>query len=151
MGKIIFIILFSSVKFAITFPIAIYQLKCGFWETIVYTSIGGFLGVILFTLLSEYIMKIWRYYKKKYSLRFSLKNKRLVNKDIRRARKLVKIKNVYGFYGVMLLSPVIISIPVGAFIAVRYFRHRNQIICWMSFSVIFWAFVYTFIYFLFKS
>ena len=50
---IILTILFSSFKFAATFPLVIIQYEFSFLETILWTNVGGILGVYFFAFLSE--------------------------------------------------------------------------------------------------
>ena len=52
MIQIILTILSSSVKFAMTFPLAIMQFKFNFVETILWTNVGGILGIYFFAYLS---------------------------------------------------------------------------------------------------
>jgi len=45
MINILLTILFSSVKFAMTFPVAVMQFEFSFFETILWTNMGGILGI----------------------------------------------------------------------------------------------------------
>jgi len=59
MTNIFLVIFFSSVKFALTFPYAVYTCEFGFWETVLWTNIGGILGIVFFAYLSELILDTW--------------------------------------------------------------------------------------------
>jgi len=56
------VILFSSFKFAMTFPLAILEYKMGIIKTILLTNIGGLLGIIFFSYLSDLVIQIWKKY-----------------------------------------------------------------------------------------
>jgi hypothetical protein len=54
-------------------------------------------------------------------------------------KMIVKTVRQYGLLGVALLTPVILSIPLGTFIAARYFHNQAQVLKYLSASVIFWS------------
>lgn len=51
------IIVSGTWKFAATSPVAIYLFKMSFSETILYTNIGGIIGIAVFTLFSKGLLK----------------------------------------------------------------------------------------------
>lgn len=66
MIQIILTILSSSVKFAMTFPIAILQFNFNMMETILWTNIGGILGIYFFAFLLDKVIVWWnRIFRKK--------------------------------------------------------------------------------------
>ena len=136
------IIFFCTWKFAATFPIAIYIMKMSFTETLIYTNIGGILGTFTFIYFSDSLIKIWnKYWPEK------LKLKRKTRKIFtQRNRRLVKIKLKYGLFGIAMLSPVILSIPVGSFLTVKYYGIKKTNIIWLIAGQVFWSLVYTFFY-----
>jgi len=57
--KELIIIISSTWKFAATFPVAVYAFKMSFFETILYTNIGGLIGIVLFSLTSKGVIKLF--------------------------------------------------------------------------------------------
>ena len=58
----VMIMLISSVKFLLAIPVAAYQYDFSLWETFLFSSIGGVLGVIVFAKFSRWIIdqySIW--------------------------------------------------------------------------------------------
>ena len=59
MINILLTILFSSVKFAMTFPVAVMQFEFSFFETVLWTNVGGILGIYFFAFLSDKLIAWW--------------------------------------------------------------------------------------------
>ncbi|GAB4381638.1 MAG: hypothetical protein Kow0075_13380 [Salibacteraceae bacterium] len=131
--KIAALVLFSSVKFLFA-PSTVYLSGYNVWQTILITIIGGFLGVVVFYKGGSYIFAWW-------TRRFG--GGKATKKFNRRTRTLVKIKNKYGLYGLAFLSPCLISIPIGAVVAAKYFRHDNRTIPVFFSAVVFWSITLT--------
>ncbi len=136
------IIISSSWKFAATFPVAIYLFKMSFFETILYTNIGGLAGIIVFTLFSKVLLRIvddlWSKnlpYKKRTKKIFTGRN-----------RRLIFLKNKIGLPGIIILTPVLLSIPVGVFLITKYFARRKISYLYLFAMQIVWSFVYTITY-----
>jgi hypothetical protein len=136
------IIFFCSWKFAATFPVAVYVMKMSFAETLIYTNIGGILGTLISVYLSEFLLKIWREYWP-WKLKHGRKQKRIFTK---RNRWFVKIKTKYGLFGIVVLSPVLLSIPLGSFLTVKYYGMKKTNVLWLIAGQVLWSFVYTGLY-----
>ena len=140
--KEITVILCCTWKFAITFPVAVFTMKFSFWKTIILTNIGGFIGLIVSVYLSKLILYIWQ----KFVVRTLRKRKRKKPVFTRRNRFLVIIKSKYGMPGIVILSPLLLSIPIGAFLTTKYYGARADKIFWLLAGQIVWSFVYTAFY-----
>ena len=140
--KEITIIFFCSWKFAATFPLAIYVMRMSFTETLIYTNIGGILGTLASVYFSGFLIKLWNTYWPE-KLKFHHQKRKLFT---RRNRWFVKIKLKYGLFGIVVLSPVLLSIPLGSFLAVKYYGLKNKNILWLITGQIFWSLVYTLFY-----
>lgn len=133
------VVLSATWKFAATFPVAVYLFQMSFFETILYTNIGGLLGVILFTLLSRGLLKLLSAYRPK-----KWQNKEKEHKIFtKRNRRLVTIKKKYGLPGIVILTPVVLSIPVGAFLNTKYYGKQKSSYLFLLLSQIVWSFIYT--------
>ncbi len=135
------IIFFSSWKFAATFPVAVYAMKMSFAETLLYTNIGGLLGMIISVFLSDVILKLWQQYWPD-KLRIN-KNKKIFTPA---SRRLIRIKKRYGLPGIVTLSPVLLSIPLGAFLTVKYYGINTRNLIWLASGQLLWSVLYTLFY-----
>jgi hypothetical protein len=43
--------------------------------------------------------------------------------------------------GIVILTPIILSIPLGALLGTKYFHHRKSFIPWMLLSIFAWGIV----------
>ncbi len=165
--KIILIILLSSVKFVAGPPFAYFDKRHDFtfFETVLYTVVGGLLGVIVFTFFSKPLFNAWHWIVEKVKKIFSKKqifddpvadaenihvNYVYVDKHYRkkkifskRNRRFITIWRKYGLYGIAFLTPVIISIPIGTLIANSLVNNRKKIILYMFVSLVFWSVLMT--------
>ncbi len=124
---------FVGVKFLIG-PVSVLAYGLSRWETVLFVSCAGtfWSGVFYYAGAG---MQLW--YRKKFPPK---KKKRLFTKSNRR---LVRIKNKFGVWGLALLIPII-SVPISALLASKYFKHERYV--WLRYlvSCTFWATVLTF-------
>jgi len=133
-GKLAGLLLLSAIKFFLA-PTASILAGFGFWETIVITIIGGFIGYFAFYSFGTYIQAaIQKLIRKKRKLRINKRN-----------RLIVKVKSKYGLVGLALLSPCLFSIPLGALLASIYFRKDRKTSLYFLCSIVIWSFVLTFL------
>ncbi len=149
--KALIVILLSTFKFGMTFPLAIMEFHFGFLEAVLWTNLGGILGICLFAYLSELILKAWSrhfpanpHHPKQSAYRFHLRKQKPL--FCKRNRRIAAIKSNYGLPGVAIATPILLSIPVGTFIVVRYFRHRRLRLVYMFVSNLLWSFAYASFY-----
>lgn len=131
--QVVIIMLISSLKFVLAIPLATYQYNFSFWETFFFSSIGGVLGVVVFANFSRWIINqynTWISSNKKSNSKVGLK-------------KFVAIKTVrkYGLFGIAFLTPIFFSIPIGTFIALRFFPNKKKTLPVLAASVFGWSFV----------
>jgi hypothetical protein len=146
--KILFIGFMSAVKFITAAPLAS-AYGFGYFETLLITSIGGIIGVSVFFLVSKAAIKaVFKakeklQHQKEHELElagihpppakkriFTWKNKMIV-KTVRR----------FGLAGIALITPVVLSIPLGTFIAFRYFHNKKKVYAYLSLAVLFWSII----------
>jgi hypothetical protein len=145
MIQIILTILSSSVKFAMTFPLAVMQFKFSFAETVLWTNAGGILGIYFFAYLSDKLILWWQrtFRKKRKSGMPQEKRKKTFTK---RNRRIVRIKQRYGLIGIALITPLLLSIPVGTFLMVRYYHTSRYKFGYLIASNMIWSVIYTIFY-----
>ena len=143
MVPILLTILFSSFKFAATFPLAILQFDFSFLETILWTNLGGVLGIYFFAFLSEKLIAWWKRTFRR-SNRSILEDEQQVKKTFtKKKRRMVRIKQKYGLIGIALSTPFLLSIPVGVFLAVRYYHASKTKFFYLIGSNVLWSVIYT--------
>ena len=138
--KILSVILLSSIKFSFGgVPLAIFY-EFSFLKAVATTSFGGVLGVFVFNFLSEWLVKA---------------SKKVIHRDPQRKiftwrnKTIVWIKRKLGLVGLAILTPTILSLPLGLFLAVRYYKDRTRIIVLMSVSVVLCSLLFSSLKFLF--
>lgn len=104
------------------------------------TCSGGVTGAIVFTNVSAALMKWWTHAKIKYFR--SHRHPKVFTKGNRR---IIRIKKRFGIWGIALVTPLGLSMPVGTFVAERFYKDKKKVILVFSAAVIFW---YVAIYFL---
>jgi hypothetical protein len=140
---ILLTILFSSFKFAATFPLVIIQFEFSFLETILWTNVGGIAGVYFFAFLSEKLIVWWKRIFRR-SNRKILEDEQQVKKIFtRRNRRIVRTKQKYGLIGIALITPFLLSIPVGVFLVVRYYHASKMRFLYLIASNLIWSLIYT--------
>ncbi len=126
--------LLSIVKFLFA-PSALVASGYGFWETLSIAVAGGVVGIWVFYFLGssifEYFSRLQARKNKAKKKVFTKKNKMIV----------LMVKN-YGLTGLCVVLGVI-SIPLSALLAARYFRDRKDTLLYLSISVFVWALLLT--------
>ncbi len=123
-------------------PTAVVVFKYNFIKVILVAGSGGITGNIIFTNLSAAILKWIEKYREKRNIR-----KKVFTKTTRR---MIRIKQRFGLAGIAAITPLI-SQPIGAFFAEKFFKDKKKIILYLSISVIIWAIALYFILYLFHD
>lgn len=133
--QILLIVILSATKF-LTAPITSLNIGFGYLETLVITTLGGLVGVFFFFYLSSAIMLLIA----KMASQFSKGKKPKKKKSFTWKNKIiVRIKRDYGLIGLAAITPTFLSIPVGTFLAARYFDDQKKVLTYLSASVIVWS------------
>ncbi len=135
--EIVLVFLVSTIKFVFGgIPMAL-GMGFPFFKAVTVTSLGGFTGVIFFVYSSD---KLIAGYKHRQALKRishpNLKPKKIFSP---KKRFIIGIKQRFGLAGIALLTPLLISIPLGCFLAVRYFKKKRIILVYMFSSVLVWS------------
>lgn len=138
----------SLSKIGIPAVIAIY--KYNFIMALLSSCTGAIFGTVVFTYLFAGILKWWDKLKDRW---FASKHpKKIFTKSNRR---IIRIKHRFGLTGIAILTPIFLSIPIGAFLAERFYKDKKKVIIYLSISAIFWCialyFIFLFFYDTFKS
>lgn len=123
-------------------PYAVIVFKYDFFLVILVSCIGGITGNIIFTNLSALFLKWLQGYRLKRGIK-----KKIFTKTV---RVLIRVKQKFGLIGIAAITPII-SQPVGAFFAEKFFKDKKKIIIYLSISIIIWSFCLYFMLFLFHD
>jgi uncharacterized membrane protein len=138
--EILTVFLLSTVKFVFgALPLAL-SFGFSFFETVVVTSVGGFVGVLFFVYLSDHILHFFK--QRKLKKIYQQNQQQLIPKKksiSRKNRMILNVKNKFGLIGISFLTPLLFSIPLGCFLSVRYFKNKQQIIIYMFSSILLWS------------
>lgn len=95
--------------------------------------LGGFCGIMIFTALGD---KIWKWLDEAHWYRAYKKR----NPSKYKSRKrILKIRDQYGLWGIAFLSPILLSVPGGCLLASRFYKNHGKIYFAMAISVILWV------------
>jgi uncharacterized membrane protein len=134
--EIVSVFLLSTVKFVFgAVPMAL-GLGFSFFEAVFVTTLGGMTGSTIFVLLSGKIVEALKRRRARRMAEGKIKPKKVFTK---KNKVIVWVKMRFGLIGIAFLTPFLLSIPLGCFLAVRYFEGRQKIIIYMYVSVLFWA------------
>ncbi len=100
------------------------------WLGFLLTVGGGLIGAALFALFGEVIMYGLGFVKKKDE------DKIRINKNIRR---IVKIRRRFGMWGIALLTPVLLTVPVGAMVGIVIEPRIRVLLSYMAVSFVVWS------------
>lgn len=153
MIKLIHVFFLATVKYFITFP---YALLIGLDRTqaIIVVTVGGLSGFFFFYYLSAVGIRFLKSHKEdvvnfanKY-LKIDMnwifrKLKPKAPTSSRKKRMFVKFRNKYGFVGIIVATPVILSIPIGAFLLNRYYSRKKHVFAYMVLSILGWAILFS--------
>lgn len=138
--KIITVVLWSAFKFLVGFSTAV-LFKFNQLEILLTTVGGGMLGVFIYLYLWDALYYLYR-------KAFPKKNKPVKFNKFK--RKLVVFIRKYEVWGIALLTPIFLSMPIGTLLATSIEHNKWRIKFIMLASLCFWAVVLIGVKVLFK-
>lgn len=114
-------------------PAAVILFKYNFLKVFITSVSGGVFGTITSTYISAAVLKWWDNYKEGKP---SFKKRKVFTKTNRR---IIRLKQRFGLTGIAILSPILLSIPLGAFLGERFYKDKGKVIIYLSISVILWS------------
>ena len=145
--KILHVILLAAVKYIITLPYAMI-IGLNYEQAIFAVLTGGIGGFLFFYYLSKPVIKGFRAVKDFICLKISRlhkgsnkshckreKIKKKIKIFTRKNRFLARFKKTYGFWGVIVCTPPFLTIPLGAFLAGKYYSKRRHLVLYMIISI----------------
>ncbi len=147
--KILQVLLLSTVKYFYT-PFYAHMIGLDIWGTGITMIVGGVIGFIIYYHISKIVIISTRHLKPVASsvlpLRIrnqyrSYRHRRLHRRKNKkkftwRNRMLVKLGRNYGMYTIIIFTPILISLILGAFLLRKYYSNRREAFPLMIVSII---------------
>jgi hypothetical protein len=161
--KLFQLFLLASLKYILTVPYVLLT-EIDYKYALPTIVIGGIGGFLFFYFLSKKVVGIFRkliqlihrfmsdrikskyckicvsWIKPRHKTVFSLRN-----------RMIVRVKKSYGLWGIVIATPVLLSIPVGAIIASHYYSKDKRVIGYMLLSITGWGVIFSSVLLLFPG
>lgn len=150
--KIAHIIILASVKYILTLPYAM-LIGVEYKYAILSVLAGGIGGFLLFYYLSKPLNRYFNLmiphfcrivpqsFKQRFQLFCNKQLKKPAKRFSRRNRFMVRVKTTYGLWGIIIATPVVLTIPIGAFLANKYYGRRKNVVTYMILSIVGWGMV----------
>jgi membrane protein DedA with SNARE-associated domain len=131
--ELIFWSIAAVVKFLVT-PSLMVARGWGFLTTVLVSSVGAGIGVLLFYYFGKWMLNKWAKFRgEKEPKRPFFTSKR---------RRVVQFRRKFGMWGLLVVSGMI-SVPISAVLAAKYY-HRDERMPWiLILAFVIWAFVLT--------
>jgi hypothetical protein len=131
--ELIFWSIAAVVKFLVT-PSLMVARGWGFLTTVLVSSVGAGIGVLLFFYFGKWMLNKWAKFRgEKEPKRPFFTSKR---------RRVVQFRRKFGMWGLLVVSGMI-SVPISAVLAAKYY-HRDERMPWiLILAFVIWAFVLT--------
>ncbi len=132
----------------------------GFWENFFALIAGGTLAFTIYYYFSELVI-IYSRHLNPYLKKITPKSwqRAVVRRKIRRKIKrqnhrkftwrtkfVVKLRKGYGMWGIILLTPVLLSLPIGAFLLRKYYHNNRFSFLYIILSIVVEGFILCIIY-----
>lgn len=140
--KILEVGFIASIKFLFA-PFEAERQGFNFQEAFLITTAGGIIGILAFTFIGEIIAYGWKkiifFFRRLWSEKKETHKQR---KKFTWSKKIIiRAKMKFGLMGLALITPCIISIPIGTFVTHRFYRNKNRNIVLLFAALIFWSLV----------
>ncbi len=154
------VLVLSGIKFIFA-PALSMGLGFSYLQTILVTSLGGLASFYFFYYLSGWLLKfyykhIYNYVhlKRKSTMEYLVISKSVNSPKTKRSftflnKTIVRTRISFGITGIAVLTPVLLSIPLGAFLVNKYYRHNNMKFVYLSLSIFIWSCVVSSLLFIF--
>lgn len=109
-------------------PLAGWAAGFSFLETFSVCISGGVFSASIFYFGSSYFMNLAVKRRARRAVRLEKKGKKMKapKKFTRANRRIIKIKRSVGIYGVTWMFPLFLSVPLGAIITAKFYKHQRK-------------------------
>lgn len=149
--KFIQVFLLATVKYVMTFPYAL-LIGLNLKQALLSVTLGGIVGFFFFYYLSGVAIRrftVFKSFLRRYAppiVRLKYRQllawrKKLTGEKVfsKKTRFIVTLRSKLGLPGIIILSPVILSIPIGAFLLNKYYSTHRMAKPYMVMSILGWT------------
>ena len=127
-------------------PLFAYGTGLSIWESVITIILGGFTSFLFFYYISHFIVISTKYVKpvahrvtpdtwlSRYYERKERRNSKPKKKFTKRNRRIIRMRNA-GVWAIILTTPVLLSLPLGAFLLRRYYDHKKGVLFFALFAI----------------
>lgn len=147
-GALLLFVLAAATKYMMAPPIGL-AAGLNFWETFLVMLAGGLIGAFAFFRLGTFFIeraRVRMVRRRGEALEDGRPIPRIFTK---KNRKIIQWKHKLGFYGMVFTAIPLASIPIGAIIVAKFYRHEKLVIPMIISSVTAWGFALTAFYYFF--
>ena len=142
--EVIEIGLVASIKFLFAPFLAAAQ-HISFIPSLLVTTLGGTVGIFVFVFLGNYLKHLSQVInytvKRLYKSADKGKDTPIPRKFTWQNKLIIKIKRRFGLFGIAMVTPCIISIPVGCLVASHFFADKKKVLLYTIVSLIIWSLI----------
>lgn len=153
----------AMVKYFYT-PLYVYLTGLGFWTSVIAMIAGGMTSFSFFYYISHFFIISSKYIKpalhkitpnpwlEKYNSRKAQKalKKKHAKKFTRKNKMIIRMKK-FGMWPIILTTPVLLSLPIGAFLLRKYYRMRKGVVFFALLTIALEGFLLCFLIWSFPS
>jgi hypothetical protein len=130
-------------------PVIAEYMGFNFARSFFWTTTGGGIGILAFTYVGDWLTLGWKklvaFVKGLFMRRDPQAFLRLKKKKFSSStRFIIRIKQRFGLIGLALITPCIISIPIGTFVINRFYRKKWKILLSLFLSLLVWSLLLNF-------
>lgn len=141
-AKILSIYLLSATKF-LWAPGTSLASGYSVFHTIIITSCGGMTGISFFYFFGAIAIDRIEKWRNMVRKRTGKREPRIFS---RRNRRVIHIKHRFGLIGLVIVTPCILSIPIGCVVAAKFYRHNRLTYPLLLVATILWSILLTFVF-----
>jgi len=129
--EVLGVMLLSTLKHTLVGVPSGFAAGFGMLEVILYTAIGGAVGVFFFMYFASSAKKAYLWFLKKRGV--------TPRKFTKTNRFIVRVKQRFGLYGLAFITPPLISVPVGAIVVATIYKNKARAFAFLVGGVLFWS------------
>jgi len=142
-AKVVTVFLLSAVKLLFA-PGAAIASGFSFGKTVLITSCGGCAGVLFFYYTGFLLTEKMRELLLRVKLLPAAKPQSTETELSLKKSLVTRVRHRFGMIGLAVLTPAVISIPIGSVVSARFYRGNRYMLLLLLLSTVLWCFVLTY-------
>ena len=127
---ILLIMVWGSTKYLVALGLIFYY-DYNFGESLILAITSSMMGVVFFSYTRDALKMLWyRLFQPPQTVKVHFNW---------RTRFIVKVRRRFGLAGIALITPILLSIPVGSMMAMGLYNNKRKVFSYMFVSITFWS------------